>query len=149
MVERTHCKMAAGRLGWAGWLVDRAVPICVWINWKEQLGSETDRANPGFQCGEIQPQNLWLKKTWGGWGGRRNSLPHRKVHWRDPQGPITYTNPRTWKSAPKGPNLLVGSGGSDWKPAQSWASGIVPSETPPQHTVPQRSNVGSTALVNT
>ena len=27
--------------------------------------------------------------------------------------PRMYTNPSTWDSAPEGPNLLVGSGGSD------------------------------------
>ena len=52
------------------------------------------------------------------------------------QGPRTYTNQPTQKSALKGLNLLVGSGGSDRKPAKSQASGIVPSWTPPPHTVP-------------
>ena len=56
------------------------------------------------------------ENTCGGCGGsRRNSQPHRRVRWRDPQGPRTYTNPPTWESAPEGPNLLVGSTGSDWK----------------------------------
>ena len=43
----------------------------------------------------------------------RNSQPHRRVHWRDPQGLRTYTNLPTRESAPKGPNLLVSSGGSE------------------------------------
>ena len=34
--------------------------ICMWVYWKEQLGSKT-----GFQWGEIKPQNLWLKKPVG------------------------------------------------------------------------------------
>ena len=75
------------------------------------------------------------EKTCGGWGSRRNSQPHRRVHWRDPQGPKMYTNPPTQESAPEGPNLFVGSGGSAWKLAErwaeSWASGIGPSPTLP------------------
>ena len=59
------------------------------------------------------------EKTCGDCSNRRNSQPHRRVHWRDPQGPRMYTNPHTWESAPEGPNLLVGSGRSDWKLALS------------------------------
>ena len=36
-----------------------------------------------------------------------------RVCWRDPQGPRTYTNPPTQKSAPEGTNLFVGGPGSD------------------------------------
>ena len=50
-----------------------------------------------------------------------------------------YTNLSTQKSASEGPNFLVGSRGSDWKLAQSWASGTVPYRTPPPHTAPQHS----------
>ena len=52
-------------------------------------------------------------KFCGGCGGGRNSQPHGRAHWRDPQGPRMYTNPPTWESAPEGPNWLVGSEGSD------------------------------------
>ena len=38
-----------------------------------------------------------------------------------------YTNPPTWEAAPEGPNLIVGSGGSDWKSAESGASATAPS----------------------
>ena len=51
----------------------------------------------------------------GGWGGRRNSQSHRRISWGDPKCPRPYTSPPTWESAPEGPNLLVDSGGSDWK----------------------------------
>ena len=37
----------------------------MWINWKEQLGIETEHANPGFQCREMKPQNLRLKISVG------------------------------------------------------------------------------------
>ena len=55
-----------------------------------------------------------IENALGAWGGsRRDSQPHRKVHWRDPQGPRMYTNPPTQEAAPEGPNLIVGSRGSD------------------------------------
>ena len=38
---------------------------------------------------------------------------------RDLQGLRMYTKPPTWELAPEGPNLLVGSRGSDRKLAQS------------------------------
>ena len=41
------------------------------------------------------------------------TLSHRRVHWRDPQGARTYTKLPTQESAPQGPNLLMGSRGSD------------------------------------
>ena len=52
-------------------------------------------------------------KTSGGCGGRRNFQSHKRVLWRNPQGPRTYTNPPTKESAQEGPDLLVGSRGSD------------------------------------
>ena len=89
------------------------------------------------------------EKTCGGWGSRISSQPHRLVHWGDPQGPGTYTKPPTQESAPEGLNLLVGSRGSNWKPAKSWASCIVPSQNPPPHTAPEQSDLGCPALLNT
>ena len=54
-------------------------------------------------------------KICGDWGSSgRNSQPHRRVCWRDPEGPRMYTNPPTRESAPEGPNLLVGRGGGKW-----------------------------------
>ena len=46
-------------------------------------------------------------------GSRRNSKPHRRVCWRDPQGPRACTSLPTWESAPEGSNLIVGSERSD------------------------------------
>ena len=95
-------------------LVEWAVPhLCA-----DKLGGTT---------GEWEPMQLrvpaqgnkaskTLKKSlWGLRNQEKLPQPHRKVHWTDPQGPRTYTNPPTQESAPEGPNLLVGSGGSDWK----------------------------------
>ena len=76
-------------------------------------GEQDGPLNPWFQHGEIKPQNLWMKKTCGGFGGRRNSQPQRRVHWRGPQGPRTYTKPPTQESILKGPNLLVGNSRGD------------------------------------
>ena len=73
--------------------------------------------------------------------GETPSLTGR-FHWRDPQDPRTYTYPPSWESAAKGRNLLVGSRGSDWKLAESQASDIAPSWTPPRHTAPQCSDLG-------
>ena len=58
-------------------------------------------------------------KTSGGCGGRRNFQSHKRVLWRNPQGPRMYTSPSTQESAPEGPNLLVGSRESDGNPAES------------------------------
>ena len=115
--KRTCGKAATGGLGQArGQLAERQSHICMQVNLEEQLESER-LCNPGFQCRELKPQTSdW---TCGGWGGRRNSKPHRRVYWGDPQGPRMYTNPLTWKSAPEGPNLLVRSLRNDWKPARA------------------------------
>ena len=89
--------------------------------------------SPMFACGQTRRNNwgvrktmklrvpVWEKKaskpltvkTHGGCSSARDSQPHRRVDWRDPQVPRMYTNPPTLESAPEGPNLLVGSGGSD------------------------------------
>ena len=102
------------------------------INWEEQLGSETDNPIQDSSWGTKASEALAIK-TCGGWGGGRNSKPHRRVHWRDSQGPRMHTNPPTRESAPEGPNLLVGSKGSDWKLAEGQASSTVPSWVPPPH----------------
>ena len=119
----------------------------------DKLGGTTgewDRpCNPGFQYGKLKPQNLWLWKPVGVAAGGRNCRSHRKVHWRGPWGPRMYISPPTQESAPEGPNLLVGSGGSDWKWGESQASSIVPSLTPPPYTAPQCRQVDCPALVNT
>ena len=79
----------------------------------DKLGGTTgelDRlCNPGFQGGEIKALKPLAVKTYGGCSSKRNSQPHRRVHWRDSQGPRTYTNPPPWEAAPEGPNLLVDS----------------------------------------
>ena len=139
-VEKTHSKVAAGGLERARlwpvfqehalqWLAKHAVPhLHLQINWEEQLGSKIDHATP-------QPRvPTWRDKAWkpltekfcGGWGSRRNSQTHRRVHWRDPWGPRTYTKRPTEESTPERPDLLLGSGESDWKLAESGARCIVP-----------------------
>ena len=99
---------------------------------------------PGLRYGKIKPQNLWLKKSVGVEAvGGTPRLTGDFVG--ETQYPRLYTDPPTWESASRGPNLFVGNGGSYWKLAESWASGIVPSQIPPRHTAPQRSNLGCPA----
>ena len=75
---------------------------------------EPDRpCNAGFQYRGNKASKPLTEKTCEGCSSRINCQPQRRVGWRDPQGPRTYTDPPTWESAPEGPNLLVGSGGSD------------------------------------
>ena len=66
---------------------------------------------PRIPAQEIKPQKPLTKKISGGCIIRRNSQSHRRLCWRDPQGPRMYTNPPTQESAPGGPNLIVGSRG--------------------------------------
>ena len=95
---------------------------------------------PRVPLQEKKASNHQVVKTCGSCSSRRNSQPHRRVCWRDPQGLRMYTNPPTQESAPEGPNLLVGSRGSERKLAKGQASTIVPSLAPPPHTATQRSN---------
>ena len=102
----------AWRTGWARWqLVGQAVPHLCADNREEQLGSEINHATRVTAWGNKASEPLAVKIC-GGCGGGRDSQPYRRVCWRNPQGPRMYTNPPTQESAP-GPNLLVGSGGSD------------------------------------
>ena len=78
----------------------------------KQLGSETDGATQGPSVGKENIKSSDCK-THGSCSSGKNSQSHRRVHWRDPQGPRTYRKPPTGESAPERPNLLVGSGGSD------------------------------------
>ena len=89
--------------------------ICARITDKNDWGArETVQPRvPALQGKEINLKTSGDKKLRGVCGTGRNSQPQRQVHWRDPQGPRMYTNPPTWESAPEGPNLLVGSGGSE------------------------------------
>ena len=86
--------------------------ICMHVNQEEQLGSETD-CKPRVPAPGNKASKPQAVKTRGNLGSGRNSQPHRRVCWRDPQGPRMYTSPHTWELAPERPNLLVGSEGSD------------------------------------
>ena len=100
------------RTGWVRWwLADWVVPHLHADKPGGTTGEQDRLYNPGFQYREIKPQTS--EKTCGGCRGGINSQPRGRVCWRDPQGPRMYTNPPTWESAPKGPNFLLGSRGSD------------------------------------
>ena len=135
-----------GRIYWRG---NRVLFFFLWREGRElwAWGKKTGRNNWGARQ-TVQPRVPVQEKkaskplaviTCGGFSSGRNSQPHRRVHWRDPQGPRMYPKPPTWESTPEGPNLLVNIRGSDWKPAKSQATGTVPSQTPPPHTTPQPS----------
>ena len=70
-------------------------------------------AQPRVPEWETKASKPLAVKTCGVCSGRRNTQSHRRVQWRDPQGPRTNTKSPTQESAPEGPNLLVGTGGSD------------------------------------
>ena len=109
-MERTHDKVAAVGLGWVRWRL--AVPHLR----ADKLGGTTmgqDIMQPRVPVQEKIARKPLAVKTCGGGRGGRNTQPLRRIRWRDPQGPRMDTNPLTWESAPEGPNLLVGSGGSD------------------------------------
>ena len=46
-------------------LVERVVPHLRADKLRRTTGEQDKQCNPGFQCGEIKPQNLWLKKSVG------------------------------------------------------------------------------------
>ena len=101
-----------------------------WTGWQTEQPKAPARGN--------KVSNLWLKTPVGveAAAGEIPSLTGEFVG--DPQGPRAYTSPPTRESALEGPTLLVGSGGSDWKPEESRASTIAPSQTLPhvQHHSP-------------
>ena len=91
-------------------LDDQAVPhLCV-----DKLGGTTEEQdrlqNPGFQRWKLKTS---VCRICGGYGSRRNSQSHRRVCWRDPQGPRMYTSPPPGNQHLKGHNPLLGSKGSD------------------------------------
>ena len=124
------------RWGWCMarlWPADQGIPH---LHVEQLEVRQTMR--PKVPVWETKASKSLAVNTCEGCGGGRNSQPHRRVHWRDQQGPRMYTNPPTLESAPEGLNLLVGNRGSDWKPAESQASGIVPSLNTPWLTAPQQ-----------
>ena len=72
------------------------------------------------------------ENTRGGCGGsRRDSQPHRRGPWRDPQGTRACTSPPTREPAPEGPSLIVGDRVEDWSPVESEVGAIAPSRPLP------------------
>ena len=92
--------------------------VCGQINREDELGVRQAGQPRGLEWGNKASKPLTIK-TCGDCGSGRNSQPHKRVHWRNSQGPRMHTKPPPLESAPEGPNLLVGSRGSDSKPAKS------------------------------
>ena len=111
-VERTHSKAAAGRPAkW--WIVDWAVPHSCADKLGGTTGEVRQTAQPRVPARGNKDSKPLTENTCGGCGSKRNSQPHRRVCWRDPQGSRRYTKPLTWELVGEGPNLLVGSVESD------------------------------------
>ena len=108
---QTSRKGRGGSRQGAGWRTGHS-HIHVQINWRNNWGAR-QTAQPRVPVQENKAAKSLTENTCEGYGGWRNSQPHRRVHCRDPQGPGTYTNPPTRESAPEVPNLIVSSGGSD------------------------------------
>ena len=116
--------------------------ICMQINWEEQLGSKTDHTTQGSSMGNYSLKTSGYKNLCRGW--QPEKLPALQESLLDgSMGPRTYTSPTTQESVLEGPNLLVGSGGSEWKWGKSSARGIVPTQTTPltHSTTVQRSGL--------
>ena len=95
----------------SGWRT-RQSHNCMRMNRKNNWGAR-QIAQPGVLVQGNKTSKPLTEKICAGCGGGRNCQPHRRVRWRDQPGPRMYTTLPTWESAPEGPNLLVGSGGSD------------------------------------
>ena len=75
-------------------------------------GEQERQHNPGFKHGEIKPQNLWLKKPVGvEVAGETPSLTGEFVG--ETHRVLECTQAHLPRNSTRGPNLLVGSGGSD------------------------------------
>ena len=100
-LKKKHLFRLAGwvEIGSWGWQT-RWSYICMWISQEEQLEIEKDHPTQDPVQGNKTSKPPAVK-TCGCCGGERNSQPHRRVHWRNPQGPRTYTSPPTWESAPE------------------------------------------------
>ena len=55
------------------------------------IGESEQTTQPGVPAPLNKASKPLTIKTCGGCDGRRNSQPHRRVHWREPQGPRMYT----------------------------------------------------------
>ena len=99
-------------------LADQTAPIYMWKtgrnNWRIRQTTQ-----PRVPARGNKASKSLAVKSYGGCSSRSNSQPHRKVSWKDPRGPRTYTNPPTQESAPEGPNLLVGTGEVTKSPQRS------------------------------
>ena len=85
--------------------------ICMGIIGKNNWGAR-QTSQSRVPAGRNKASKPLAAKMCGDCSSRKNSQPHRRVHWRGPQDPRMYTNPPTKESAPEVPNLLVSSRGS-------------------------------------
>ena len=122
-LKKKHSSRLVGRAGrtwskvmdWAGEVVAGGVgsPTFVCRKTGRNNWGATQTTQPRVPVQRNKASKPLTEKIRGCCSSGRNSQPHRRVHWRDPQAPRTYTKPPTRESAQEGPNLLVGSGGND------------------------------------
>ena len=146
--ERTRCKAAGGQTQRSG-----GVCVCGWVGggvgghkaaagrWDSSWWTKWQTTQPRVPAWGNQASNHWLKTPVGveAAAGDTPSLTGEFVG--ETQGPRTYTNPSTQEAAPEGPDLTVGSRGSDWKPAESRTS-----TNAPYQPLPHRLQCHSAAL---
>ena len=90
----------------SGWRTQRGARLWSRAGKAAAGGLATARKTQGPSVGKLSLKPL-AENTCGGWGGsRKKSQPHRRIPWRDPQGPRMYTNPPTWNQHQKGPICL-------------------------------------------
>ena len=77
-------------------------------------GDQDRLSNPGFQCRELKPQNLWLKTPVDVEVAAEETPSLTEEFVGETHRVLNCTkNPPTWESAPEGPNLIVSTGGND------------------------------------
>ena len=133
-----------GSSWWARWS-----HIHVQINQEGQLGSKTDCTTQGFSAGKESLKTSGCKNLWGLWS-QEKFIASQESPLERPTGVLehTQTDP-LWNQHQKGPICLWVVGEVTERPAQSRASGIVPSWAPLPHTASQCSAGGCPALANT
>ena len=122
----------------------------VWDEWDRQsdhrqtlqphIRAQINRTNGGEWSRPHNTRKPLIENARGGWGSsRRDSQPHRRGCWTDPQGPMACTSPPTREPALERPSLIVGGGVKDWNPVE-WSGCHCSLSAPPPCTASQYSD---------
>ena len=121
------------------WISDQVV-LHLCVDKLGQLGSKEDHAAQGSSEGKESLKTSVYKNLWGLWWQEKLPASQESLSER-PTGSQNVHKPTHTGISTRRPNLIVGNGGSDWKLAESRASGTVPSQTPPPQTAAKCSQV--------